>query len=70
MVGLETRAEARPLGGPVGQVALAGVAQLLAMTLWFSATAVLPSLQAAWDLGPDGQAWLTAAAQGLVHRRR
>ena len=29
------------------------------MTLWFSATAVLPALSAAWALSPTGAAWLT-----------
>lgn len=33
------------------------------MTLWFSATAVLPALEDAWELGPTGAAWLTAAVQ-------
>ena len=33
------------------------------MTLWFSATAVLPSLQRAWGLSATGAAWLTAAVQ-------
>jgi len=48
---------------PRTQIALLALAQLLAMTLWFSATAVLPSLERAWDLGPTGAAWLTAAVQ-------
>lgn len=33
------------------------------MTLWFSATAVLPALEAAWSLGPSGSAWLTVSVQ-------
>jgi MFS family permease len=33
------------------------------MTLWFSATAVLPSLITAWQLSATGAAWLTAAVQ-------
>ena len=33
------------------------------MTLWFSATAVLPDLERAWQLSPIGAAWLTAAVQ-------
>ena len=34
-----------------------------AMTSWFSATAILPDLVRAWDLGPGAQAWLTNAVQ-------
>jgi MFS family permease len=49
--------------GPVVQLALLSLSQLLALTLWFSATAVLPSLQRAWGLSPTGSAWLTAAVQ-------
>jgi MFS family permease len=49
--------------GPVPQLALLSLAQVLALTLWFSATAVLPSLQRAWELSPTGSAWLTAAVQ-------
>jgi len=42
---------------------LLATAELLAMTLWFSATAVMPALVAAWALTPTGAAWLTAAVQ-------
>ena len=42
---------------------LLAIAELLAMTLWFSATAVMPALVAAWALSPTGAAWLTAAVQ-------
>ena len=48
---------------PTVQIALLAISQLLAMTLWFSATAVLPALTRAWELGPSGQAWLTASVQ-------
>lgn len=48
---------------PVRQLALLALAELLAMTLWFSATAVLPALRLAWELSPTGAAWLTAAVQ-------
>ena len=40
---------------------LLATAELLAMALWFSATAVMPALVAAWALTPTGAAWLTAA---------
>jgi len=48
---------------PVLALALLALSQVLAMTLWFSATAVLPSLQQAWELSATGAAWLTAAVQ-------
>lgn len=36
---------------------------LLAMTLWFSVSAVAPALKIAWDLSPLEQAWLTISVQ-------
>jgi MFS family permease len=48
---------------PFRPLALLALAELGAVTLWFSATAVLPTLQAAWQLSPTGAAWLTAAVQ-------
>ncbi|MGH7277896.1 MAG: MFS transporter [Candidatus Rokuibacteriota bacterium] len=48
---------------PVRQLALLALAQVLAMTLWFSATAVLPALERDWSLSATGAAWLTAAVQ-------
>jgi MFS family permease len=39
------------------------VAELLAMTLWFSASAVGPELAALWDLSSAETAWLTNAVQ-------
>src|SRR5512134_1977951 len=45
------------------QLGLLATSQLLVMTLWFSATAVLPSLITAWQLSATGAAWLTAAVQ-------
>lgn len=48
---------------PAAQLSLLALSQLLAMTLWFSATAVLPSLIDAWDLSASGAAWMTAAVQ-------
>lgn len=38
-------------------------AMLLAMTTWFSASAVVPQLRAAWDLSSSGGALLTIAVQ-------
>src|SRR6056297_477335 len=42
---------------------LVGVAELFAMTLWFSGTAVAPELAAAWELSAAETAWLTNAVQ-------
>lgn len=36
---------------------------LLAMTLWFSVSAVAPSLESAWKLSPLDKAWLTMSVQ-------
>ncbi|WP_049906765.1 MFS transporter [Halorubrum tebenquichense] len=42
---------------------LVGVAELFAMTLWFSASAVSPELAQLWELSEAEQAWLTNAVQ-------
>lgn len=42
---------------------LLAVAELLVMTLWFSATAAAPELAARWDIGPGLTAWLTMSVQ-------
>jgi MFS family permease len=39
------------------------IAELLALSLWFSATAVLPALSREWQLGDSGAAGLTIAVQ-------
>lgn len=48
---------------PQTQIALLATGVLLAMTLWFSATAVLPAIVSAWQLGADAAAGLTVAVQ-------
>ncbi|WP_419942736.1 MFS transporter [Candidatus Palauibacter sp.] len=45
------------------QLALLALVQLLAMGLWFSASAVVPELREAWGLGGSGAAWLTTSVQ-------
>ena len=45
------------------QLAVLSVAELLALGLWFSASAVLPALQREWGLGDGGSAALTIAVQ-------
>ena len=42
---------------------LLAIAEFLAMTVWFSASAVVPALTQAWSLDGAGQAWLTISVQ-------
>ena len=42
---------------------LLSLAELLGMSLWFSATAVTPALTAEWDLSDSARAWLTMSVQ-------
>jgi MFS family permease len=44
-------------------LALLGLAELLAMSLWFSASAVAPALRSEWGLSESATAWLTLAVQ-------
>ena len=45
------------------QLAVLSLAELLALSLWFSASAVLPALRREWSLGDAGSAGLTVAVQ-------
>ncbi len=42
---------------------LLALAELLAMAVWFSASAVVPALTAAWNLDDSGRSWLTMSVQ-------
>jgi MFS family permease len=42
---------------------LLSLAELLAMSVWFSASAVIPVLTETWGLSGGGQAWLTMSVQ-------
>lgn len=42
---------------------LLALAELLGMSVWFSATAVVPALTDEWHLSGSGQAWLTMSVQ-------
>ena len=44
-------------------LALVAAAELLGMSLWFSASAVAPALKAEWGLTDSAAAWLTLAVQ-------
>ena len=46
-----------------GQRVLIAVVQVLGLSVWFSATAVAPSLRTHWGLRPVAAAWLTASVQ-------
>ena len=43
--------------------ALLALTELLGMSVWFSASAVVPALGAAWGLSASGEAWLTISVQ-------
>ena len=45
------------------QLSLLALVELLAMALWFSASAVAPALKEAWDLSDGKAAWLTISVQ-------
>jgi len=51
------------VAGKWTQLGLLVVAELLAMTLWFCASAVVPQLDAEWGLGPTTRAWITMSVQ-------
>ena len=42
---------------------LLAIAELLGMSVWFSASAVVPALTEAWSLDDAGRAWLTMSVQ-------
>src|SRR4051794_33691497 len=44
-------------------LALLGLAELLGMSLWFSASASVPALRAEWSLSESAAGWLTLAVQ-------
>ncbi len=44
-------------------LALLALTELLGISVWFSASAVVPALTAAWGLSASGQAWLTMSVQ-------
>lgn len=45
------------------QLALVALVQVLVLSLWFSASAVVPALRIEWALGTYGGIWLTAIVQ-------
>jgi MFS family permease len=51
------------LAGKTRSVTLVSIAELLAMSLWFSASAVVPQLETEWALSGAQQSWLTMSVQ-------
>jgi nitrate/nitrite transporter NarK len=50
--------------GPTGRwraLTLLAVALVLSMTMWFSASAVVPQLRGEWNLSDNAATWLTIA---------
>ena len=45
------------------QQALLAMVQVLGLSVWFSATAVAPTLRAVWGMSAQAAVWLTAAVQ-------
>ncbi len=48
----------------IRMVLLLSFAELLGMAVWFSASAVVPALSAAWNLTEGSRAWVTMSVQG------
>ena len=60
---IATPVTASELAGKWRTLALLSVAELLGMSVWFSASAVVPVLTDEWNLSGSGQAWLTMSVQ-------
>jgi MFS family permease len=53
----------QPGKGAPRQRALIAIVQVMALTVWFSASAVVPSLQLEWQISPAAAVWVTASTQ-------
>ena len=60
---LQNEDRTRHSPGKKRALALLAMAEFLGMSVWFSASAVVPALAAAWGLTASGQAWLTMSVQ-------
>ena len=49
--------------GPTGNARSSRLSQVLGLSVWFSATAVVPSLRSEWGIGSTAAVWLTASVQ-------
>lgn len=54
---------ATAIPGAGRQVALVALVQVLGLAVWFSATAIAPTLRTEWDLSTGASVWLTASVQ-------
>src|SRR4029077_18902279 len=45
------------------QRTLVALVEVLGLSVWFSATAVVPSLRSEWEIGATAAGWLTASVQ-------
>ncbi len=52
-----------PASGRWRALALLSIAELLGMSLWFSAAAVIPALRLEWNLSDSAISWITIAVQ-------
>src|SRR5262245_44592611 len=52
-----------PHGSKTRELVLLALAELCGMSIWFSASAVVPTLQAEWGLAERVSTWLTLAVQ-------
>ncbi|MGB5951052.1 MAG: MFS transporter [Ornithinimicrobium sp.] len=52
-----------PARSRAGQQLLIALVQVLALTVWFSASAVVPALRDDWDISATAAVWLTASVQ-------
>jgi MFS family permease len=57
------QAEQTPASGRWRALVLLSLAELLGMSLWFSASAVVPALRLEWKLNESSAGWLTIAVQ-------
>jgi MFS family permease len=55
--------ETKPSSARWRALALLSLAELLGMSLWFSASAVVPALRTEWNLSDSSVSWLTIAVQ-------
>jgi MFS family permease len=62
-VAVPSRRDSEPSDRRLGMLALVCLAELLGMSLWFTATAVTPELRARWSLDASQAAWLTTVVQ-------
>jgi MFS family permease len=60
---LKEQAERKRLSGRWRALVLLSLAELLGMSLWFSASAVVPALRLEWNLSDSSAGWLTIAVQ-------